>query len=134
MTSTGRRGTPILDGAETAVAAARVAVSSATRSAFRRGLAQLFTPPPPPPDFHSALAPSSPPAHTGRPGPLPSPLPLSARLKQPETSKSASRVLASPAFNHATPYPVRATPLSADACGPDRLRPTPQHQHKEEPC
>ena len=35
MTRTGRRGRPILDGAETAVAAARVAVSSAARSAFR---------------------------------------------------------------------------------------------------
>ena len=33
MTSTGRRGIPMLDGAETSVAAARVAVSSATRSA-----------------------------------------------------------------------------------------------------
>ena len=35
MTSTGRRGTPILDGAETVVAAARVAMGSATRAAFR---------------------------------------------------------------------------------------------------
>ena len=33
MTNTGRRGTPILDGVDTSVAAARVAVSSATRSA-----------------------------------------------------------------------------------------------------
>ena len=45
MTGAGRRGIPILDGAETAVAAARVAVRSASRSAFRRGLAQTFTPP-----------------------------------------------------------------------------------------
>ena len=44
MTGAGRRGIPILDGAETAVAAASVAVSSASRSAFRRGLAQPFTP------------------------------------------------------------------------------------------
>ena len=51
MTRTDRRGSPILKGVETAVAAARVAVSSATRSAFRRGLAQTFTPPPPPPGF-----------------------------------------------------------------------------------
>ena len=35
MTRTGRRGNPILDGAETSVAAARVAVSSAARPAFR---------------------------------------------------------------------------------------------------
>ena len=40
MTRTGGRGIRILDGAETAVAAARVAVISATRSAFRRGPAQ----------------------------------------------------------------------------------------------
>ena len=40
-----RRGVPILDGVETAVAAARVAVSSASRSAFHCGLAQTFTPP-----------------------------------------------------------------------------------------
>ena len=40
---------PILDGVKTAVAAARVGVSSASRSAFRRKLAQKF--PPPPPDF-----------------------------------------------------------------------------------
>ena len=40
MTRTGGRGIRILDGAETAVAAARVAVISATRSAFHRGLAQ----------------------------------------------------------------------------------------------
>ena len=33
MTSTGRRGIPMLDGAETAVATARVDVVSATRSA-----------------------------------------------------------------------------------------------------
>ena len=45
MTRTDRRGSPILDGVETAVAAARGAVSSATRSAFHRGLAQTFTPP-----------------------------------------------------------------------------------------
>ena len=37
MTRNGRRGITILDGVETAVAAARVAVSSATRSAFRHG-------------------------------------------------------------------------------------------------
>ena len=47
MTRTDRRGSPILDGVETAVAAARGAVSTATRSAFHRGLAQTFTPPPP---------------------------------------------------------------------------------------
>ena len=47
MTRTNRRGNPILDGVETVVAAARVAVSSATRSAFHRGLAPT-----------SALAPS----------------------------------------------------------------------------
>ena len=35
-----------IDGVETAVAAARVAISSVVRSAFRRGLAQTFTPPP----------------------------------------------------------------------------------------
>ena len=108
MTSTGRRGNPILDGAQTAVAAARVEVSSAARSAFLRGLAQTFTPPPP--DFPSALVSSPPPAHTGRPNPLPSPLPLSARLKQPETSKDAfpraSHGPHSPetALNYATPY------------------------------
>ena len=49
MTSTGRRGIPVLDGVATEVAAAHVAVSSATRSALRRGLAQTFPPPPPPP-------------------------------------------------------------------------------------
>ena len=43
---------PILDGVETAVAAARIAVSSASRSAFRRKLAQR-SPPPPPPDFRA---------------------------------------------------------------------------------
>ena len=36
------------DRVDTAVAAARVAVRPATRSAFRRGLAQTFPPPPPP--------------------------------------------------------------------------------------
>ncbi len=46
MTRTGRRGISILDGAQTAVAAARVAVVSATRPDFR--LARMFTPPPPP--------------------------------------------------------------------------------------
>ncbi len=98
-----------IDGMDTAVAAARVAISSVVRSAFRRGLAQMFTPPPPP-DFPSALAPSSPPAHAGRPDSLPSPLPLSARPKQPESSNDAfprtSHVPHSPetAFNHATPY------------------------------
>ena len=51
MTRIDRRGSRILDGVETAVAAARVAMSSATRSAFRRGLAQMFPPPPPPPIF-----------------------------------------------------------------------------------
>ena len=35
MTRTDRRGNPILDGVETAVAAARVAVSSALEAAFR---------------------------------------------------------------------------------------------------
>ena len=35
MTSTGRRRTPILDGAETVVAAARVSMGSATRATFR---------------------------------------------------------------------------------------------------
>ena len=39
-----RRGIPIRDGVETAVAAARVAVSSASRSAFRRKLAQKSPP------------------------------------------------------------------------------------------
>ncbi len=43
MTRTSTRGIPILDGVETAVAAARVAVRSAARFAFHRGLAQ--TPP-----------------------------------------------------------------------------------------
>ena len=47
MTDADRRGSPILGGVETAVAAARGAASSATRSAFHRGLAQTFTPPPP---------------------------------------------------------------------------------------
>ena len=103
------------DRGDTAVATARVAVSSATRSGFRRGLAQMFTPPPPP-DFPSALAPEPPPAHTGRPDSLPSPLPLSARPKQPESSKDtfprASHVPHSPetAFNHATNH---ATPYTA---------------------
>ena len=40
MIRTDRRGIPVLDGAQTAVAAARVDVRPATRSAFRRGLAQ----------------------------------------------------------------------------------------------
>ena len=40
MTRTGKRRIPVIGAAETAVAAARVAVSSTTRSAFRRGLAQ----------------------------------------------------------------------------------------------
>ena len=56
MTRTGGRGIRILDGAETAVAAARVAVISATRSAFHRGLAQTA------PRFSlCSLTPSSPP-------------------------------------------------------------------------
>ena len=55
MTRTDTRGGPILDGVETAVAAARVAASSATRSAFHRGLAQ--TPPPPPGLFLASPAP-----------------------------------------------------------------------------
>ncbi len=42
MTPTGGRGIRILGGAETAVAAARVAVTSAARAAFHRGLA--YTP------------------------------------------------------------------------------------------
>ena len=44
MTRTDGRGGPVLDGVETAVAAARVSVSSATRSAFDRGLAQTSPP------------------------------------------------------------------------------------------
>ena len=97
-----------IDGVETAVAAARVAVVSAAPSAFHRGLAQ--TSPPPPPDFPSALAPEPPPAHAGRPDSLPSPLPLSARPKQPESSNDAfpqaSHGPHSPetTLNHATPY------------------------------
>ena len=108
MTLTGRRGIPILDGAQAAVAAARADVVFATRSAIRRGLAQMY--PPPLPDFPSPLAHKPHPAHTGRPDPLPSPLPLSARPKQPESSKDAlpraSHGPHSPetAFNHATPY------------------------------
>ena len=104
MTRTGGRGIRILGGAETAVAAARPAVISAIRSAFHRGLAQT------PPDFPSAPAPLSPPAHTGRPDPNPSPLPPSARPKPSESSKDAflraSHVPHSPgiAFNHATPH------------------------------
>ena len=39
-TRTDKGGIPILDGVETAVAAARLAVRSATRSALHRGLAQ----------------------------------------------------------------------------------------------
>ena len=58
MTRIGRRGNPILGGAETAVAAARAAVSSAARSASRRGLAQTFTPPPRFSLCSSPLAPS----------------------------------------------------------------------------
>ena len=57
MTRTDGRGGPVLDGVETAVAAARVSVSSATRSAFDRGLAQ--TSPPPPPDFRRSASPKS---------------------------------------------------------------------------
>ena len=110
MTSTGRRGIPVLDGAATEVAAAHVAVSSATRSALHRGLAQTFTPPP---DFPSALAPSSPPAHTGRPDPLSSPLSLSAYPKPSESSKDAplgaSRSLVSAVCNYAF-APRRALP------------------------
>ena len=49
MTGSDRRGIPVLDVVETAVSAARDAVSSGTRSAFYRVLAQTFTPPPPPP-------------------------------------------------------------------------------------
>ena len=98
-----------IDRVETAVAEARVEVSFAARSGFHRGLAQMS-----PPDFPSALAPSSPPAHTGRPDSLPSPLPLSARPKQPESSKDASpRASHGPhspetAFNHATHRVLRA--------------------------
>ena len=40
MSSAGRRGNPILDGAETTVVAARVAVRPATRSGFRCGVTQ----------------------------------------------------------------------------------------------
>ena len=134
-TRSGRRGTPILDGAETAVAAARAEVRTAAPSALHRALTQMFTPSP---DFPSPLAHKPHPAHTGRPDSLPSPLPLSARPQPSEPSKDAppgaSRVLASPAFNHATPYPARATPPSADACGPDGRRPAHPHRHKEEPC
>ena len=49
MTRTDGWGGLVLDGVETAVAAARVSVSSATRSAFDRGLAQTSLSPPPPP-------------------------------------------------------------------------------------
>ena len=122
-----------IDGVETAVAAARVAVVSAAPSAFRRGLAQTFTPPPPP-DFPSALAPEPHPAHADRPDSLPSPLPLSARPKQPESSKDALRRASHvPALTPKQPStmqrptPLRAAPLSADACGPDGLRPAHPH-------
>ena len=50
-TGADRRGIPIRDGVETAVAAARVAVSSVSRSAFRRASTEV--PPPPPPDFQA---------------------------------------------------------------------------------
>ena len=73
MTSTGRRGITILDGAETAVAAACAAVSSATRSGFRRGLAQT----PPRLSLRSSARAKSGSYRQARPS-LPSPLPLSA--------------------------------------------------------
>ena len=69
---------------------------------------------PPPPDFPSALAPSPPPAHTGRPDPLPSPLSQSVRPKFSVSLKDAlrraSHVPHSPetAFDHATPHALRA--------------------------
>ena len=140
MTRIDRRGSRILDGVETAVAAARVAMSSATRSAFRRGLAQMS--PPPPPDFPSALASSSPPAHTGRPDPLPSPLPLSAARarsnrgprRTPSRGLRTARTHPKQPSTMQRPTPLRAAPLSADACGPDGLRPAHPHQHKEERC
>ena len=44
MTRSGRRTIPVPEGAETAVAAARGAANSATRSAFHCGLAQRIIP------------------------------------------------------------------------------------------
>ena len=97
----------ILDGAGTAVAAARFVVISATRSAFRRGLAQTA------PRFSLCSSPLVPPAHTGRPDPLPSPLSLSAYPKPSESSKDAplgaSLSLVSAVFNYAF-APRRALP------------------------
>ena len=63
MTSNDRRGSPVLDGVETAVAPARVAVSSPTRSAFQRGPIQTFTPRA---NFVARLAPQSRPALRNR--------------------------------------------------------------------
>ena len=51
MTRTDRRGSPVLDGVKIAVAPARGAVSSPTRSAHHGGLAQTPPPPPPPDEF-----------------------------------------------------------------------------------
>ena len=42
MTRTGRRGIPVLDCVETAVAAARVAATSAARAAFRSKNGQVM--------------------------------------------------------------------------------------------
>ena len=102
-----------VDGIETATAPAALAADARTafETAFHRGLAQMFTPPPP--DFHSTLALSLPPAHTGRPGLNPSPFLFASLRARPKPSASSRDAFRGPshlphstgtAFTHATPY------------------------------
>ena len=110
----------LVDGTATATAPAALAADATTalEAAFHRGLAQMFTPPPP--DFPSALAPSLPPAHTGRPGLNPSPsifAPLRAR-KPSASSRDAFR----------RPSHVPHSPGSFHPCNALRRRPPRRHR------
>ena len=127
------------DGIATATAPAALAAAATTalEAAFRCGIEQTFTPPPPP-DFPSALAPSPPPAHTGRPGRDPSPV-LSEYA--PEAFSVLEGRLAAgfarPALTRNSLQPCNATrpsaPQASADSGADGLRPIPPHKHKEEP-
>ena len=131
MTGANQRRLPILGGIEAAVAPAHVAVSSPTRPRLPPRPSTELTPPPP--DFRSALAISLPPAHTGRPGPNLSPLPLSARVAFSVLEGRPPRRFPRPRVRRLQPCTVPSAPLSADACRPDGLRPIPPHKHKEKP-
>ena len=116
-----------MDGVETEAAAAHVVVSSASRSAFRRGLAHTFTPPPGFSLCSSPLAPSCS-YRQARPHPF------AARSERaPKSSVSlkdaalgASCIPASDAFNHA-PHPPRRYRLTLAArtgCAPAASNPS----------